>query len=728
MPEQTSTTPVEQTGREDSFFVLRDCREFFEGRLVDIAKQTGISSPSVIEAFAREIGDAYDELATATRQDGFEQTAGLTASRISLVGNDDLELEIRINDIANRLRDNEHIEHWRAQSRYMTLLNRPQMNVDNSPVGLEPIRRGLWVLCKEGGENLEKTLARLDRLEEQLQLCLPDVYKELNEILRRHDIAPTAPKIVQREGSGNTPISQAAGGTIENQSTRNSVANTGTPGNNAFAALQQAVKNQFAANELFPPELTPGVFAENTSRQAPAGAGTNFTLDASSVVMLNQLMERLRVLELQQMTGLSNFSLGETGSESGNEAPLHVLKSKDLDLPLGTPASIALDTLSLIFEAIFAAPNLPEVIKTGIGRLQIPLLKLAMLDASFFADTQHPARLLINRLAQAAMGLAQECGRDHPLCAKLLKLADTARTTLESGNGDLTQLLSELDTLINERNERLQAGSQLYVQLLRKHEAQQAAQAAAQNWLKQTLSTTTEPEIRRFLSDYWVRVMQDAFFDSGKDGALAKEYEITVKELLWSIEPKQTPDERKKLLALIPALLKRINAGLDSVKVSSEQRKPFLDACFELQTASLRNRPGAPDSQQPQTPEPIAAESIKTNLPSEAHLLEENGKLVQYLGQATGAYISRRTENAAWKDGDWISFALPDEERLCGRVCWQGAPFGTVLLFNTEWGFAVALAPAMLEQQLRNAKALIASESALFDDAAKSALSQIAPF
>ena len=179
---------------------------------------------------------------------------------------------------------------------------------------------------------------------------------------------------------------------------------------------------------------------------------------------------------------------------------------------------------------------------------------------------------------------------------------------------------------------------------------------------------------------------------------------------------------------MIPALLKRINAGLDSVKVSSEQRKPFLDACFELQTASLRNRPGAPDSQQPQTPEPIAAEGIKTNLPSEAHLLEENGKLVQYLGQATGAYISRRTENAAWKDGDWISFALPDEERLCGRVCWQGAPFGTVLLFNTEWGFAVALAPAMLEQQLRNAKALIASESALFDDAAKSALSQIAPF
>ena len=228
--------------------------------------------------------------------------------------------------------------------------------------GLRRLEAGLVAQRRQdaGGAGLDRghhrqPPARLDRLEEQLQLCLPDVYKELNEILRRHDIAPTAPKIVQREGSGNTPISQAAGGTIENQSTRNSVANTGTPGNNAFAALQQAVKNQFAANELFPPELTPGVFAENTSRQAPAGAGTNFTLDASSVVMLNQLMERLRVLELQQMTGLSNFSLGETGSESGNEAPLHVLKSKDLDLPLGTPASSTISQKRLAAVGVFAA-------------------------------------------------------------------------------------------------------------------------------------------------------------------------------------------------------------------------------------------------------------------------------------------------------------------------------------------------------------------------------------
>ncbi len=717
MSDPIVTSTMTPSGDDDPFFVLRDCREFFQERLVEIARHTGISSPSVIKAFSQEIGEAYDELATATRQDGFEQTAGLTASRISLVGNDDLELEIRINDIANHLRDNERIEHWRVQSRYMTLLHRPLMNVDNSPVGLEPIRRGLWVLCKEGGESLDKTFTRLERMEEQLQLCLPDVYKELNDILRRYKVAPTAPKIVQREGSGLTSSGpQATGSTNENAAGYSNNSNNAAPaGYNPLVALQQALQKQSAANNLFPPE---------TSIGTPAGA--NFTLDASAAVMLNQLMERLRVLELQQLTGLASLTL----DGKSKEQPLHALKSKDLDLPLGTPAAVALDTLSLIFEAIFASPDLPEIIKSAIGRLQIPLLRLSMHDATFFADTQHPARRLINRMAQAANGLTAESGRDHPRCAKLAKLAETARTTLDSSDADLAPLLDELDKLINERDERARIATEPYVELVKDHESMEVAQSEAQYWLKQALENTTEPEIRRFMADYWVRVMQNAFLVGGASSERAKEYDLAIKELLWSVQPKQTPDERKQLLALIPNLLKRINAGLDSVGVSTEERTPFLDACFKLQTASLRSRPE--DAVTPATaaaePAPASAEPHQPVGESDhVHILERKGKLVQYLGQPTSKYAAIRPENNAWKEGDWVAFVLPDGEHLCGRLSWQGAPFETIVLFNNDWGYAVALAPRQLEKQLRSGQARVVSESALFDEAAKIALKQILP-
>ena len=66
MSDPIVTSTMTPSGDDDPFFVLRDCREFFQERLVEIARHTGISSPSVIKAFSQEIGEAYDELATAT--------------------------------------------------------------------------------------------------------------------------------------------------------------------------------------------------------------------------------------------------------------------------------------------------------------------------------------------------------------------------------------------------------------------------------------------------------------------------------------------------------------------------------------------------------------------------------------------------------------------------------------------------------------------------------------
>ncbi len=708
MPDQTGDSSATQhANHADSFFVLRDCRELFVRRLVDILRESIILSPSVIETFTREVGEAHDELASSAQQDGFGQTAGLTASRITLVGNDDLELEIRIGNIAHHLKDNERIDHWRVQLRYMTLLRRPNMTPGNNPVGLEPICCGLWALCKEGGNTLDQKLDRLDRLEEQLQLRLPDVYAELNQLLERHHVEPAQIQVVQRGGGSKSSTSSGTGGT------GSSLVASST---NALSALQQAMQQQFGTEDLVPGGLQAG----NATADSTSSMG-NFTLNASTLVMLNHLMERLRALEFQQVPALSNG----TSDEAGKQQPLRALRSKDLDLPLGKPAAIALDTLSLIFEAIFAAPDLPDAVKAAIGRLQIPLLKLAILDASFFANTQHPARRLVNRMARAAIGLDQDTGRDHAVCISLGKLADAVRSTLETNEADLSPHLDELETLIAERDQSLQAASQPYAQLVLEHENREASLSGAQDWLNKTLGKTTHPAVRRFLSDYWLRVMQAAFSDGGASGTLWKEYAAAIEQLLWSFEPKQTAEERKTLLALIPSLLKRINAALDHLGISTEERAPFLDTCFDLQTASLRNRSEAPTEPAETSRAPIIQRAA-SGIPA-VQILERIGKLVQYLGQPTVTQSPWRTGGTAWKAGDWISFHLPDGERLCGRHCWQGSPSGTVLFFNPGWGYAVALAPSLLEQELRDGRARIVSDSLLFDDAAERALSQMAP-
>ena len=472
--------------QEDAFFILRDSRELFQRRLVEIARQSGVTSPLVLDAFSREIGQAHDELTASSQRDGFEQTAGLTASRITLVGDDDLELDIRIGEIANRLNSNERIDRWRVQLRYMTLLNRPKMAAANSPVGLDPICRGLWTICRESGATLDQNLDRLERLEAQLQEHLPVLYIELNDQLAQRNIEPASAQVTQR---GRKPSAKSE--SREAGSTGNTPAGT-----NALSSLQQALQRQSAADDV----LVEPLFGN------PAGGSGNIVLNASTLVMLNHLMDRLSALENPQTLDL--FNTHEAGS--GETSPLRALKAKDLDLPLGKPAAIALDTLSHIFECIFESADLADVVKAAIGRLQIPLLKIAILDASFFSDTQHPARHLINRMARAAIGLAQDASRDHPVCVRLGKLADAVRATLDTNQADLSPHLAELEALIAERDLLQQTSAQAYLQLVTEHEDRMVSRANAQAWLRKTLEKTSQPEIVTFLTHDWVRVMRIA--------------------------------------------------------------------------------------------------------------------------------------------------------------------------------------------------------------------------
>lgn len=695
MPEPT--TP---SASEDAFFVLGYCREQFQHRLEDVVRQCGMTAPAVIEAFGQAIVRTHDELASQNKSGGFDETVGLTASRISLVGHDELDLEIRIGDLAAHLKNNENIDPWQVLLRYMTLLNRRDIRPEHNPLGLEPITQGLWAICHESGFTLEQNLVLLDRLEEMLQLRLPEIYTELNGLLEHHRVEPAQTSILQRSSNHR----------------QTSDTGTGSPSGsipNALASLHQALRQQSGAMNTSADFGDYPAIPFNNRSEASAG---NAVLNASAMVMISHLMERLNALEFQQSQQLTG-SLTTHGN-----APLHTLRAKDLDLPLGGAASIALDTLSMIFEAIFAAPDLPDSVKTAIGRLQIPLLKRAILDPSFFNDAQHPGRQAVNLMARAAIGLPRDTRHDHPMCAHLATIADAVRAGLEAESGDISVQLDALNRLIGEHDQNTHNAAQPYIQLVRDHESQAAASTQAQSWLLETQQQSIPNEVFRFFSQCWLRVMEMAYRADGSTGERWKSCESAAKDLLWSIQPKLSADERKELLLLIPTLLKRINAGLDLANISAEERKPFLDACFDLQTAALRNRSSDFAS--------MAATSqtlndTRSTKPTNPQTLELKAIRVKYQGQSSA---STWRGPPPWKEGDWVSFQAPgSDDRLCGRLCWQGGPYGTAVFFNIAWNYAVALAPTVLDQQFRNKQAEINSNKQLFDEAAASALGQVRP-
>lgn len=692
MNDPISTFPA--SAAEDPFFILRDCRVLFQRRLTEIARLAGVVSTPVVEAFAETLGEAHDELAASNQRDGFEQTHGLTSSRITLMGDDDLELEIRIGEIARRLVDIGGNALWRVHLRYMTLLRRPTMAPQDNPVGPESICQGLWAICRAGNAGLDANFALLDRIEQQLGLQLPALYSELNDLLSSRKIEPAPTQITSGGGARTSPGAQTPANAI------------GQP--NPLSALQSMLNQQQGGAIGF------------SSGQGDVGGG-NSALNAAALVMLNQLAARLDQLEL---SGIGH-GLAESAPDADGNALPRAVRAKDLDLPLGKPEAIALDTLALIFEAIFDTWELPDTVKTAIGRLQIPLLKLAIFDPTLFSDTGHPARRLINGMARAAVGLPRDVGRAHPVSAQLWQLAGTVCETLHGDASALAAPLAELDALIAERDRSVLADAQPYIALLRDKESRDKGALAAQRWLRAIEEEGAAPEILDFLQQYWVRVMAAAGSeenDANASGSLWQESEATIADLLWSVQPKQNPDDRKRLAGLLPSLLKRISAGLDRIDTPAEERTAFLNTCFTLQTAALRGTPPAPVRRAAAMPQADASPATGVTV----DVIAAGGRQLKILAPAGQSPASYRSPASKVSAGSWLQFAIVDSEPLCGLVCWLDPKSGSVLLFNPDWGFAVALATDVLEQQLRDARATVVSSQAVFDMAAERALGQLA--
>ncbi|WP_300454468.1 DUF1631 family protein [Accumulibacter sp.] len=680
---------------EDSCDLLRASGELFQGRLTEIVKQSGISLPSALAAFGRELGEAHDQLASAGPLDGFDQIGELTASRLTLLGDEDLELDIRLREIGTHLREAVGRDLWRARSRYMTLLHRPTIEEAADPIGFEVICLGLRALCREFGGSLEQRLTLLDRLERSLGEELPRLYREIDGLLTRGGVeaavAANAVGMPTRRGPGNeTPDRR------------------GEVPTNPLSALRQVVRQRSAAES--PAETG------DSAAESPARSG-NPTLDAAAMLMLQHLLERLSVLEACSTARATD----STETDSLPRQDLRALKSKDLDLPLGIPEAITLDTLALIFEAIFDSTELPDAVKAAIARLQIPLLKLAIIDPSLFANSQHPARMLINRMARAAVGLPRQAGREHPVCQRLAALSAAVRETLSANSGGLDPYLAELGSLIDARDREVRLAGEAYALLLATHETRQHAEQLARDWLRTSLARNRSPEIASFLDRYWLRVMITAALEGGSEGKRWQEDSATGEDLIWSVLPKETAEERKRLAGQASSLVRRIGAGLDAIGVSAAERAPFLNCLFDLQTAALRGQPAIPSGASDNRT--LTGSSATASPKQGPRLLTGSGMRIHYL--VTANTRTHQGASSSWQVGDWLRFRASEQEAVCGLCCWRNPASGTVLLFNPDWGYAVAIAPSTLDEQIAAKRAQVVSRIATFDAAAERALQSL---
>jgi len=397
---------------------------------------------------------------------------------------------------------------------------------------------------------------------------------------------------------------------------------------------------------------------------------------------------------------------------------LQTLKTGEFGKMARGQDAATLDTLALLFQAIFDDQDLPDAVKSSIARLQIPLLKAAMLDASLFADRAHPARVLLDTMARAAAGLSANADGSHPVCAELKRVAIAVQTEFKQDVEVFARHAAQLDTFVASQHLELQRSAQDYIAVAQRQEARDLADIDATHALQAANLDAAPPVIADFLRQHWQKVLVSTHTESGEDSEAWRDARTVVADLLWSLEPRADPEDRKRLAVMVPSLLQRLRAGLDRAGVPGEVRAPFFDACFILQAAALRGKP-APAL--PGGTERSAAgyDSARTVNVVE---LELNGVRLRSLRltRPTGTEDSERVANLTL--GDWVEFEVTPGERAGGRLTWISPALGNPLLTNPAWQYAISMQRPILERQLSAGQAKVRGEESLFDCAAEKAL------
>ncbi|MGI2324681.1 MULTISPECIES: DUF1631 domain-containing protein [unclassified Methylococcus] len=115
---------------------------------------------------------------------------------------------------------------------------------------------------------------------------------------------------------------------------------------------------------------------------------------------------------------------------------------------LGRFEEDVIDMVSMIFDFILEDRNLPDPVKALIARLQIPVVKVAIIERSFLAKKTHPLRALLNALAQAGVGLEPDDRKDRIVLKKIEEVVYRILTEFDEDTRIFAELLEDFSAFI----------------------------------------------------------------------------------------------------------------------------------------------------------------------------------------------------------------------------------------------------------------------------------------
>ena len=363
---------------------------------------------------------------------------------------------------------------------------------------------------------------------------------------------------------------------------------------------------------------------------------------ANEVRVEEALSSLQRSLDAQSLSGDLSARVSAAINDGG-EAPLQV----DHDV------QAAIDVIHHLFEGITSNPVLSGRVKEAIKRLEVPFLRLLLVDDSFLTEETHPARQMLNRMAH--LGVRGSAN----LAAHEQEIDQEVTDVLQHFDRDVdvfSRALEKLDKLAGRQQTLYQRNIKRVTESYEGKQKIVLARREVNQALERRIGGKEVPKAALSLIDAgWRQLLVQALLRHGRDSREWHSYLGVIDHMIKAVDKVPSQEQLSELLA-------SIKSGLGQVDHTQMQNARLISELRDLL------------SQKARAEAPPALVSVPAGVVGAEEDQIESGDEVQQ------RWIRRAQR---YEPGDWFS-SFDNGQEMTVRLAWTDTDKRTFVFVNHQ--------------------------------------------
>lgn len=609
---------------------------------------------------------------------------------LSLLGVDEIEEQLAIDGGVGRSELKFKDVLYALNERLTVLFETKSLKMSTNPIAPSVLLKQYAEILKKELFSEETCLLLYKSYEETVLLKMGDVYQKINDLCIENRVLPKLPKrqLIYKNNTGESSVERRS----EGQSRQGNEADRGgdSPGNTheisdvLYRSLVDMV--QLHSAKVGRAALSDGLMVSG---------------DSISTVDLIETLTAIQKKNVIEGVAVDQNVRLQIGSQ---------FQSNGVRQPYEEQDDTLINIIAMFFDVVLQDKQLPNAVRLMIAQLQIPILKVAMIDKEFFAKKAHPARKFLNSLSQAGLGVSEQNRQvKSAVFEKMEELVDRVLMDFDDDVEIFTELLDEFDIFMEQQQCQIDVIEERSRKVTRSSEQIELTRRQATYEIALRLNGKSIPEfVQLFLDDAWKDVLVLALLRREKEPAETQKCIDVIEALVESVMPKNDDAARKNVIKGLTRLLKDIKVGLENISYDFHQSAPFfkeLESFHKRLFATVENQ--SDDI-------PIAEEVVLVAFDEDLCASLEEDLLQELEGHISEMPDDKFSKKAnAMAVGDWVAYTNTDGEALRAKLSWKSSVTMQCLFVDDRGAKAMDISVAECAEELRQKKmTLVGQEKA----------------